>query len=32
MADLFTISITEPDLVRGLPFLLIPTDWIKNNS
>ncbi|THG22316.1 hypothetical protein TEA_002866 [Camellia sinensis var. sinensis] len=34
MANLFTLSITEPDLVyhKGLPFLLIPTDWIKNNS
>ncbi|KAL6529136.1 hypothetical protein OROHE_014880 [Orobanche hederae] len=34
MADLFTLSITEPDLVypKGLPFLLIPTDWVKNNS
>ncbi|KAI5653095.1 hypothetical protein M9H77_30282 [Catharanthus roseus] len=34
MTDLFTLSITEPDLVdiRDLPFLLIPTNWIKNNS
>ncbi|KAK5769810.1 hypothetical protein PVK06_050019 [Gossypium arboreum] len=34
MADLFTLSITERIwcIIRDLPFLLIPTDWIKNNS
>ena len=31
---IYSISITEPDLVshRDFPFLLIPADWIKNNS
>ncbi|CAN1120256.1 hypothetical protein LINPERHAP2_LOCUS98 [Linum perenne] len=34
MVDLFILSITEADQVyhKGFSFLLIPTDWIKNNS
>ncbi|KAL2924410.1 Protein Ycf2 [Bienertia sinuspersici] len=34
MADLFTLSITEPDLVyhKGFVFSIDSADWIKNNS
>lgn len=33
MVDIFTISITKPNLAcRDLPFLLITAKWIKNIS